>query len=258
MLQFIVQGGIVLWIIISLGVVSTVVVIERLLYFKAIAVDEEKLFARVSASIDKGHYDEALAICDTNVSPLSALMKVGIENRNQSEMVQKEMLRDAAAQEVPRLEAHVGTLGTISNISPLMGLLGTVIGTMRAFGVLGQFGAVSDPSLLAKGVAEALITTVGGICVAVPSVIFYNFLVTKVNSLIIRMENQVNKMILMINGRERAEGRERRGARGDGSGIGDASGDSGGLLGGGGMASTGGTVVFGGDVNPGAQPGGRR
>lgn len=257
MIQFLIQGGIVLWIIISLGVVSTVIVIERLLYFKSIAVDEEKLFARVSASIDKGHYDEALAICDTNVSPLSALMKVGIENRNQSEMVQKEMLRDAAAQEVPRLEAHVGTLGTISNISPLMGLLGTVIGTMRAFGVLGQFGAVSDPSLLAKGVAEALITTVGGICVAVPSVIFYNFLVTKVNSLIIRMENQVNKMILMINGREAGA----RAAGGQGQ-AGAASGDAGyqgGLLGGsGGMASTGGTVVFGGDVNPGAAPGGRR
>lgn len=249
MIQFIVQGGIVLWIIIALGVVSTVVVIERLLYFKAIAVDEEKLFARVSASIDKGHYDEALAICDTNVSPLSALMKVGIENRGQPEMVQKEMLRDAAAQEVPRLEAHVGTLGTISNISPLMGLLGTVIGTMRAFGVLGQFGAVSDPSLLAKGVAEALITTVGGICVAVPSVIFYNYLVTKVNALIIRMENQVNKMIIMINGRE--------GRPAGASGFSETGGQ-GGLLGGGGMASTGGTVVFGGDVNPGAAPGGRR
>ncbi|HUX40673.1 MAG TPA: MotA/TolQ/ExbB proton channel family protein [Rectinemataceae bacterium] len=254
MIQFFIQGGIVLWIIIALGVVSTIIVIERLLYFKAIAVDEEKLFKRVSASIDKGHYDEALAICDTNVSPLSALMKVGIENRNQSEMVQKEMLRDAAAQEVPRLEAHVGTLGTISNISPLMGLLGTVIGTMRAFGVLGQFGAVSDPSLLAKGVAEALITTVGGICVAVPSVIFYNFLVTKVNSLIIRMENQVNKMILMING---FEGKARVAGEAAPGGSGMVSGNPGGLLGVGGMASTGGTVVFGGDVNPGAAPGGR-
>jgi len=143
---------------------------------------------------------------------------------------------------VPRLESHISTLGTISNISPLMGLLGTVIGTMRAFGVLGQFGAVSDPSLLAKGVAQALITTVGGIVVAVPSVIFYNYLVSKVNTLIIRMENQVNKMILMINtGGEVAgavSGRDERV----------------------GIASPGGTVVFGGDINPGSDPvaGGRR
>jgi len=249
MLSFIVQGGLVLWIIMVLAVVATAVVIERLLYFRGIAVDEVKLFSRVSACLEKGHFDEALAICDTNLSPLSGLMKVGIENRDMPEAVQKEMLRDAAAQEVPRLEAHISTLGTISNISPLMGLLGTVVGTMKAFGVLGQFGAVSDPSLLAKGVAQALITTVGGIVVAVPSVIFYNWLVTKVNAMIIRMENQVNKMILLVNGR----------TRGGGAAFARSSGDSSGVLGGsGGLASTGGSVVFGGDINAGADSRGKR
>ena len=252
MIQFFVQGGIVLWLIMLLGVVTTVIVIERLLYFRKIAVDEEKLFSRVSASIEKGHFDEALAICDTNLSPLSALMKVGIEQHDQPELIQKEVLRDAAAQEVPRLEAHLSALGTISNISPLMGLLGTVIGTMKAFGVLGQFGAVSDPSLLARGVAQALITTVGGIVVAVPSVIFYNYLVSKVNGLIIRMENQVNKMVRIINKGE-ARGTAGPASRGQGavSGI---------LGGSGAIASTGGAVVFGGDINPGADPsaGGRQ
>ncbi len=251
MVQFIVQGGLILWIIMALGVLTTVIVIERLLYYRSIGVDEEKLFKRVASSIEKGHFDEALAICDNNISPLSALLKVGIEHRDQPEMVQKEMLRDSAAQEVPRLEAHLSALGTISNISPLLGLLGTVTGVMKAFGVLGQFGAVSDPSALARGVSEALITTVGGIVIAVPSVIFYNFLVTKASGMIIRMENQVNSMILIINGR-------RPGARGvsaDAVGISSSPAE---LIGAsGGMASTGGAVVFGGDVNPGAAPGAR-
>jgi biopolymer transport protein ExbB len=199
MLDFIIKGGLVLWIIMGLSVIAAMVIIERLLYFRRIRTDEEKLFARVKASLQVGHYQEALAICDQNLSPFSSLMKVGIEHRNYPEFVQKEVLKDAAAQEVPNLERFITALGTISNIAPLLGLLGTVTGTMKAFGVLGQFGAVSDPSVLASGVSEALITTVGGIIVAVPCVIFYNYLVTKVNLIIVKLENQVNALILMIN-----------------------------------------------------------
>lgn len=199
MLDFIDKGGIVLWVIMGLSLIAVAIIIERLLYFRRIAVDEDRLFSRVKASVAKGHYDEALAICDTNESPLSALIKVGIENRSYPEHSQKEVLKDAAAQETPRLERFISALGTIAHIAPLLGLLGTVTGTMKAFGVLGRFGAVADPSVLARGVSEALITTVGGIVVAVPAVIFYNYLVGKVNRLLIKMENQVNTLVLMLN-----------------------------------------------------------
>jgi biopolymer transport protein ExbB len=199
MLDFIVKGGFILWIIMGLSVVAVAIIIERLLYFRRIATDEAKLYSRVRASIEKGHYDEALAICDQNLSPFSSLMRSGIEHRKKSEELQKEMLKDAAALEVPRLERGISALGTISNIAPLLGLLGTVTGTMKAFGVLGQFGAVSDPSVLAAGVSESLITTVGGIVTAVPCVIFYNYLVGKVNLIMVKLENQVNLLISMIN-----------------------------------------------------------
>ena len=203
MLDFIVKGGIVLWVIMGLSVVGLAIVIERFLYFRSIRTDEEKLFQRVKASVEKGHFEEALSICDNNESPLSALIKVGIEFRSYPESAQKEVLKDAAAQEVPRLERNVSALGTIAHIAPLLGLLGTVTGTMKAFGVLGRFGAVADPSILAKGVSEALITTVAGIVVAVPAVIFYNYLVTKVNLILLKMENQVTALILMINSGKR-------------------------------------------------------
>ena len=199
MLDFIVKGGVVLWIIMALSVVAVAIIIERILYFRRINVDEEKLFLRIKSSVEKGHFDEALAICANNVSPLSGLIRVSIEHRSYPESVQKDVLKDAGNQEIPRLEKNVSALGTIAHVSPLLGLLGTVTGTMKAFGVLGQFGAVSDPAILAKGVSEALITTVGGIVVAVPSVIFYNYLVTKINLILIKMENQVNTLILMIN-----------------------------------------------------------
>lgn len=199
MLDLIVKGGLVLWIIMALSLVGMAIIIERLLYFKSIKTDEEKFFLRIKNSIEKGHFDEALSICDNNESPFSALIKVGIDSRAYPEAVQKEVLKDAAAQEVPMLEKHISALGTIAHIAPLLGLLGTVTGTMKAFGVLGRFGSVADPSILAKGISEALITTAGGIIVAVPAVIFYNILVNKVNLIILRIENQVTALVMMIN-----------------------------------------------------------
>ncbi len=199
MIDFIVLGGWVLWVIMALSVVACAIIIERLLYLRRISVDEDKLFLRVKNSLLEGHYNEALAICDQNLSPFSTLLKIGIDNRRQPEQVQRDILKDAAALEAPKLEKGLSTLGTISTIAPLLGLLGTVTGTMKAFGVLGKFGAVSDPAALASGVSEALITTVGGIVVAVPVIIFYNFLVSRVNMILTTLENRVNMLVLLIN-----------------------------------------------------------
>ena len=204
MIDFIVQGGPVLWIIMVLSIAACVIIIERLLYLKRISVDEDKLFVRIKSSLLEGHYNEALSICDQNLSPFSSLLKIGIENRQQPEHIQREILKDAAALEAPALEKGLSALGTISTISPLLGLLGTVTGTMKAFGVLGKFGAVSDPSALASGVSEALITTVGGIVVAVPVIIFYNFLVNRVNLILTLLENRVNTLVMLINARNGA------------------------------------------------------
>jgi len=211
MLEFLEQGGLVLWILMALMALTICLIIERLLYFKKITVDEAKLYKRVKVTIEKGHIEEALAICEQNMSPFAALLKTGIENRDYPRTSQQEFLEDAAAQEEPRLEKNIATIGTIANIAPLIGLMGTVIGTMRSLGVLGKFGAISDPSVLASGLSEALINTVGGIIVAVFAVIFHNYLTNKVNNLILKLEGQVNTLILMINKSKTAwSGEERR------------------------------------------------
>lgn len=213
MLDFLEKGGVVLWILIAISAYVLALIIERLLYFKRISVDEKKLYERIKLTVDKGHIDEALAICDQNLSPFAALMRTGIENRDYPRTIQKEMLEDAAAQEAPRLEKNIVAIGTIANIAPLIGLLGTVTGTMKSLGVLGRFGAVSDPSILAGGLSEALINTVSGIIVAVFAFIFHNYLVSKANNYLLRLEGHVNAMILMINkSRPAWTGEERRAA----------------------------------------------
>jgi biopolymer transport protein ExbB len=199
MFDFIILGGPILWVIMALSVVACVIIIERFLYLRRISGDETKLFVRIKASLLEGHYNEALSICDQNLSPFSTLLRIGIENRHLGEDVQRDVLKDAAALEAPALEKGLSALGTISTISPLLGLLGTVTGTMGAFGVLGKFGAVSDPAALASGVSEALITTVGGLVVAVPVVIFYNYFVTRVNRILTILESRVNTLVVLIN-----------------------------------------------------------
>ncbi len=205
MIDILSKGGIILWIILGLSVLAAAIIIERLLYFKRIKVDEEKLFTRIKAALAKQHYDEALAICDSNISPLTGLMKVGINHRDQPDHVQKEMLKDAARQEIPQLERFLTPLGTIAHISPLLGLLGTVTGNIKSFGIIGGGAALGDPTILAKGISEALLTTAAGLIVSIPAVIFYNYLVKKVENILINMENQVNEMILLLKGKDQSD-----------------------------------------------------
>jgi len=205
MLDLMNKGGIIMWLILGLSVVAIAIVIERLLFFRRIRVDEEKLIDRLKSTLGKGHFDEALSICDNNPAPITNLMKIGIEHRDYPNHVQKEVIMDAANQEVPKLERFLSALGTVANIAPLLGLLGTVTGNIKAFDVLGKFGSVGDPSILAKGVAEALLTTAGGIIVAVPAIVFYNYLISKANNTIVRLENRVNEMVLLLSGNREIE-----------------------------------------------------
>ena len=200
MLEIMQRGGIIMWIILFLSIIATAIIIERLLYFRKIRVDEEKIINRLKQVLAKNHFDEALAICENNPSPITNLMKVGIENRNFSSATIREMILDAANLEIPKLEKNLPALGTITHIAPLLGLLGTVIGNISAFGVLGRFGSVGDPSLLARGIAVALLTTAAGLVVAIPAIIFYNYLVSKVNNTITRLENRVNELVLLLTG----------------------------------------------------------
>lgn len=198
MLDIINRGGPIMWIIVALSPIAIAIIVERLIFFRKIRVDEEKMIARLKATMQKGHYDEAIAICEANPSPITNLMKVGIENRKLPRHELKDIVLDAAGLEIPKLERFLSALGTIVTVAPLLGLLGTVTGNIKAFDVLGKFGSVGDPSLLANGIAEALITTVGGLVVAIPAVVFYNYLVSKVNHIVIRLENRVNELILYV------------------------------------------------------------
>ena len=201
MIELLQKGGFIMAVIVLLSLIGTIIIIERLLFFRKIRVDEEKMISRLKSALEKGHFDEAVSICENNPAPITNLMRVGIEHRNYSESEIKDSIMNAANLEIPRLERFLPALGTVAHIAPLLGLLGTVTGNIDAFGVLGQLAAGGDPRALANGIAEALITTAAGIVVAVPAIIFYNHLVSKVNHIIIRLENRVGELVLLLKGR---------------------------------------------------------
>lgn len=202
MLDIFLKGGITMPFILLSSVIAVVIIIERLIFFRKIRVDEVKMINRLRLTLEKRHFDEALSICENNPSPITNLMKVGIEHRRYDERVLKDAIMDAANLEVPKLERFLSALGTVAHVAPLLGLLGTVIGNIDAFGVLGNLEVAGNWQELANGISEALISTAAGIIVSIPALIFYNYLVNKVNHIIIRLENKVNELVLLLGGRE--------------------------------------------------------
>ncbi len=199
MLVLIQKGGIILVVIMILSVIALAIIIERLMFFRKNRGHEEVIMRRLEQTLAKGNFDEALAICETTPSPITNLMRVGIEHRQYNQETIRMAIGDAANMEIPRMERYLSFLGTIAHVTPLLGLLGTVTGNIRAFGVLGTVGAGGgDPAILARGISEALITTAAGIIVSVPAIGFYNYLVSRVNHSIIRLENRVNELVLYL------------------------------------------------------------
>ena len=199
MVDLIQQGGVIFVIILILSVVGVAIVIERLIFFRRNRGDEAAIMRRLETTLTKGNFDEALAVCEAMPSPITNLMKVGIEHREYSREVIKMAISDAANMEIPRMERFLSTLGTIAHVTPLLGLLGTVTGNIQAFGVLGETGiGAGDPAVLARGISEALLTTAAGIIVSIPAIAFYNYLVGRVNHSIIRLENRVNELVLYL------------------------------------------------------------
>ncbi|NOR51181.1 MAG: MotA/TolQ/ExbB proton channel family protein, partial [Gammaproteobacteria bacterium] len=137
-------------------------------------------------------------------SPLGRILAAGLVNMNHDRMVMKEVIEETGRQVISDLERYLNTLGTIASITPLLGLLGTVIGMIKVFSAITAHG-VGDPTILAGGISEALITTAAGLSVAIPSLMFYRHLRGKVDLLVLKMEEESLKLVEVIHGEREAD-----------------------------------------------------
>ncbi|HET7674254.1 MAG TPA: MotA/TolQ/ExbB proton channel family protein [Gammaproteobacteria bacterium] len=211
MLEVIEAGGWVMWPIILCSVIGASIIIERLWTLQRKRVLPEHLRAQIWHWLTNDELtDENLKLLQAS-SPLGRLLAAGLANRNRPRELMKESIEDTGRHVVHDLERYLNTLGTIAAISPLLGLLGTVIGIMRAFSALGAH-AGGDPTLLAAGVAEALVTTAGGLAVAIPALIAYRYLRGRVEYLVVMMEQEAVKLIDAVGERREELDDERHGA----------------------------------------------
>ena len=132
-------------------------------------------------------------------SPLGRILAAGLVNRSHEREVMKESIEEVGRHVAHSLERFLNTLGTIASISPLLGLLGTVIGMIKVFAVITTHG-VGDASILAEGISEALLTTAAGLSVAIPTLMFHRFFRGKVDELVMTMEQEALKMVEVMQG----------------------------------------------------------
>lgn len=197
------SGGWLMLPILACSVITMAIVMERLWTLRRRRVMPEGLVTEIR----EWHCQEQLAeerlARVQDGSPLGRILAAGLANREYSWEVMKEAIRDTDRQVVAELERYINTLGTIASVTPLLGLLGTVIGMIEVFGVIMEAG-VGNPGVLAGGISKALITTAAGLSVAIPALMFHRYFNGKVDKLTIGMEEQALKLVEIIRG-ERAE-----------------------------------------------------
>src|SRR5437667_6833487 len=189
------NGGPMLWVILLTGAVGIVVFIERFLHCHRAQINSVEFLNGVRTVLKRDNVVEAVSICDATPGPVARLVKTAVLNRDLGRERVRESIEAAGLAEVPRLEEKLNLLATIAQIAPLLGLLGTVLGFMNVFSVDYAKGFNAPALDLAGGVWEALICTAFGLAVAIPSYAGYNYLVSRVNSIVLHMEKASNEIL---------------------------------------------------------------
>ncbi len=199
MLELFKAGG---WLMIPLficSVISIAIIAERFWSLQTKRIAPSELVTQIWQWLQYNQVDEQRIKALQNNSPLGQILAAGLTNRYSSRDITKESIQDVGRHVTVAMERNLNTLGTIAAISPLIGLLGTVVGMIKVFAVITAEG-VGNPETLAGGISEALITTAAGLVVAIPSLIFYRYYRGKINKLVVGMEEQAMKLIEILHG----------------------------------------------------------
>ncbi len=206
MLELLQAGGWLMVPIIACSVVATAIVLERSWALRRRRIMPDGLVTRIWQWHSQGLLTRERIEEIRLGSPLGRMLSAGLVNRYHSREVMKEAIHDAGRQVVAELERYLNSLGTIAAVTPLLGLLGTVIGMIDIFNVIMNAG-VGRPGVLAGGISQALITTAAGLSIAIPSLMFHRLFDKRVDSLAIGMEEQALHLVEVIQGeREVDEG----------------------------------------------------
>jgi biopolymer transport protein ExbB len=193
-----VHGGPVLYLILLSSAVAVVVFIERFLHCHRAQINSTEFINGVRTVLKRENVVEALSICDATPGPVARLVRTAILNRDQGRERVREALEEAGLAEVPRLEEKLNLLATIAQLAPLLGLLGTVLGFIDTFGSMTDAGLYAHVGQLSAGIWKALVCAAAGLAVAIPAHAGYNYLVSRVNSIVLDMERAATEIVNIV------------------------------------------------------------
>ncbi|HTV40259.1 MAG TPA: MotA/TolQ/ExbB proton channel family protein [Candidatus Sulfotelmatobacter sp.] len=192
------NGGWVVLLILLAAAVALVTFVERVLNCHRAQINSTEFLNGIRNVLKRDNVVEAISICDATPGPVARLVKTAILNRDKSRDRVREAVEEAGMAEVPLLEERLNLIATIAQIAPLLGLLGTVIGFMDIFQQLRVSGLYAHVEELATGISQALICAAAGIGVAIPVHAGYNYLVSRINKIVLDMERAAGEIVNIV------------------------------------------------------------
>lgn len=210
MFELVQAGGWLMVPILLCSVISAAICVERFWTLRATQIVPKNLLVQVWNWIRSNEMDNKKLRELRAGSPLGQILAAGISNHKRGREQMKESIEEVAGHVVHEMERYLNTLGTVAAVTPLLGLLGTVIGMIKVFTAI-KLEGTGNAAVLAGGISEALITTAAGLSVAIPSLFFFRFFQRRVDELVITMEQEALKLVEVLNGdRANAEKAELR------------------------------------------------
>ncbi len=191
------RSSFTLAILLLCSVVSITFALERWWFFRSIRINADHFLESLRKLLEGNKYAEALKLCEVTPGPVAAVARVAVVNRAKSKSEVAALLSASQIEERAKLEKFLGILGTLGNSAPFVGLFGTVVGIIKAFHDLALSGS-GGPSVVAAGIAEALVATAAGLAVAIPSVVFYNYFMKKLKDLVAAMEATSIRLVVYL------------------------------------------------------------
>lgn len=193
--EFLLRGGWIMYPLFALAVISVTVMLERSIFLRRATVDTEALMEEVRGLLLQNQVGEALRLCEAAPGPVAALLANGLRNQHMDTPAIERAMEELAMRETPILYKRLGILDTVITMAPLLGLLGTITGMIKAFSVVAGPDATGQAGAITGGVGEALIATATGLAIAVTTLPVYNYLSEKVKEVIAEMETRATQLL---------------------------------------------------------------
>ncbi len=198
LLDIFLKGGFIMWLILASSVVGLAVSIDRFIMLRKAKINVPAFMVRIRGFIKKKDISGAISYCMQEKSPVANIVRKGLKKYKYGHDRVKEAIENAGSQEISKLEKGLSVLASVAGIAPLLGFLGTVTGMIQAFMTIQDLAGAANPSDLAGGIWEALITTAFGLIIGIPALALYNYFLSAVKKLVGEMETVANDVIDVI------------------------------------------------------------